>query len=338
MGNKPATNNIRKLESAKLLGRVMTDYYHRLQDASDSPVKKLAWCTSVGPAELLYSMGFEVYFPENHAALIGTSKVADTYISSAVADGYSPDVCSYMTSDIGAFKQNVTPMAKFGLKTLPKPDILVFNNNQCCEVQHWLSFYARHFKAPIFGINTPHGVFQLTDNVIQYVSKQFRSLVPELEKVAGKKFDIDRFSETVELSRKACVLWRNVLETAVNKPSPINFFDASIHMGPIVVMRGIPAAVDYYEALLQELQERIKANVGAVPEERYRVYWEGMPVWGRLRALADQFARLKTCIVASTYCNSWIFDDLDPARPFESSALAYTELFIVRSDDVKAAR
>ncbi len=28
--------------------------------------KKTAWCTSVGPAELLWALGFNVYFPENH--------------------------------------------------------------------------------------------------------------------------------------------------------------------------------------------------------------------------------------------------------------------------------
>jgi benzoyl-CoA reductase/2-hydroxyglutaryl-CoA dehydratase subunit BcrC/BadD/HgdB len=40
-------------------------------------------------------------------------------------------------------------------------------------------------------------------------------------------------------------------------------------------------------------------------------------------------------VLASTYCNSWIFSALDPEKPFESMARAYTELFIVRDDDYK---
>jgi len=40
-------------------------------------------------------------------------------------------------------------------------------------------------------------------------------------------------------------------------------------------------------------------------------------------------------VVASTYCNSWIFDAFDPEDPFRSMARAYTELFIVRSDETK---
>ena len=142
-------------------------------------------------------------------------------------------------------------------------------------------------------------------------------------------------AHTIGLSHDGCVLWRQVLETAKNIPSPINFFDAAIHMGPIVVMRGTQYAIDYYKILLAELQNRIKNKISAVPEEKFRIYWDGMPLWYQLSSMAKLFARHDTCIVASTYCNSWIFDDLDSKDPFVSSALAYCKLFIVRSDDVK---
>jgi benzoyl-CoA reductase/2-hydroxyglutaryl-CoA dehydratase subunit BcrC/BadD/HgdB len=60
-----------------------------------------------------------------------------------------------------------------------------------------------------------------------------------------------------------------------------------------------------------------------------------MPVWGRLSAHSKLFAGLNANVIASTYCNSWIFSALDPEDPFNSMARAYTELFIVRSDDEK---
>ncbi|HUT77110.1 MAG TPA: 2-hydroxyacyl-CoA dehydratase family protein, partial [Polyangia bacterium] len=67
----------------------------------------------------------------------------------------------------------------------------------------------------------------------------------------------------------------------------------------------------------------------------HRIYWEGMPIWGKLRELSTLFLEQRTCVVASTYCNSWVFTALDPKEPFDSMARAYTELFIVRSDDAK---
>jgi len=324
-----------KLESAKDLRRTMDDYFARLKEAAETRCRKIAWCTSVGPAELLYSMGFEVYFPENHGAMLGAGKNADKYIPSAVAHGYSPDICSYLTSDIGAFLQNETPLQKSGFSSVPRPDILVYNTNQCKEVEDWFSFYARYFKVPIVGIHTPLSISDVNPEIIKNVSAQYYRIIPELEKAAERKFDIDSFMETVGLSHDGCVLWKQVLQKARNHPSPINFFDSAIHMGPIVVMRGTSYAVEYYKILLAELEQRIEQNIGAVPRERFRIYWEGMPLWYKLSNLAKLFARLDTCIVASTYCNSWVFDDLDPADPFESSALAYSKLFIVRSDEVK---
>ena len=123
----------------------MDDYFGRLRDAAETGRRKIAWCTSVGPAELLYSLGFEVYFPENHGAMLGAGKNADKYIPSAVAIGYSPEICSYLTSDIGAFLQKETPLQKMGFKSVPKPDILVYNTNQCREVSDWFSFYGQAF-------------------------------------------------------------------------------------------------------------------------------------------------------------------------------------------------
>ncbi|PIX35428.1 MAG: 2-hydroxyacyl-CoA dehydratase [Bacteroidetes bacterium CG_4_10_14_3_um_filter_31_20] len=332
--NQPQSKII-KLQSANELRRTMDCYFARLKEAVDTRNKKIAWCTSVGPAELLYSMGFEVYFPENHGAMLGASKTADKYIPTAVAHGYSPEICSYLTSDIGAFLQNETPLQKSGFKSVPKPDILVYNTNQCHEVGDWFMYYAKHFNVPVLGVNTPLWISELTPSIINSVANQFKDLVPELEKVSEQKFDLEKFRETVRLSHDGCVLWRKVLETAMHKPSPINFFDSAIHMGPIVVMRGTQYAVDYYKILLAELQERIKNNIGAVPSEKLRIYWDGMPLWYKLSSMAKLFASLDTCIVASTYCNSWIFDDLDPKDTFQSSALAYCKLFIVRSDEEK---
>ncbi len=324
-----------KLKSAAVLKKTMNDYFQRVYEAEKSPDKKVAWCTSVGPAELLYSMGFEVFFPENHGAMIGTTKQADKYIPAAVSRGYSPDICSYLTSDIGAFLMNETPLQKMGYSSVPRPDILVFNTNQCREVEDWFSFYGRHFKVPVLGIHTPLGVGELSDDIIQSVSRQMENLVPELEKIAPLKFDMDRFKYHTRLSRDACIKWREVLETAKHIPSPINFFDSAIHMGPIVVMRGTTYALEYYEVLLAELEERIANGISAVPNEKIRLYWEGMPLWYRLSSLARLFGSLNAAIVVSTYCNSWVFDDLDPDHPFDSAALAYTKLFIVRSEEYK---
>jgi benzoyl-CoA reductase/2-hydroxyglutaryl-CoA dehydratase subunit BcrC/BadD/HgdB len=130
-------------------------------------------------------------------------------------------------------------------------------------------------------------------------------------------------------------MWKKVLQANTAIPAPISFFDATIHMGPAVVLRGTEAPIEYYKVLLAELEEKIAAGEGAVEDEQNRIYWEGMPIWGKLRNLAEFFIELKTAVIASTYCNSWIFDSFDPDDPFMSMARAYTELFIVRDESFK---
>ena len=321
-------------EATKKMKAVMGKYFAGLASGPQEG-KKTAWCTSVGPAELLRALGLNVHFPENHGALLGATRTATDLIPLANAQGFSPDICSYLTSDIGSYLKGESPLQKMGVSGPPKADVLVFNTNECRDVKDWFQFYAREWDVPCVGIHTPLAMGDLSESMIEDVARQTEALVGPLEEVAGQKLDMDRLREVIDLSRHCTVLWKAVLDTAASVPSPIPFFDGTIQMGPAVVLRGHQSAVDYYEVLLAELQERVANGVAAVEGEQFRIYWEGMPIWGKLSSLAKQFLALRTCVVASTYCNSWIFEALDPADPFTSMARAYSSIFICRSDDRK---
>jgi len=324
----------RDFEATKHMKALMGKYY---ADLTTGPAqgKKTAWCTSVGPAELLRALGFNVYFPENHGAMLGATRMAADLIPLANARGFSPDICSYLTSDIGSYLKGESPFQKMKLPGPPRADVLVFNTNQCRDVKDWFQFYAREWKVPCVGIHTPRSLGELDDSIIEDVARQIQALVPQLEPIAGQKLDPAKLRAVMEWSRQCTDLWKAVLETAAQRPTPITFFDGTIQMGPAVVLRGTPEAVDYYCTLLAELEQGVANGTAAVPEERFRIYWEGMPIWGKLRDLSTQFASLRTAVVASTYCNSWIFSDLDPADPYRSMARAYCRLFICRSEDRK---
>lgn len=325
-----------EIKSTKPLRDLMAKHFLEIDEAVQTKNKKVAWCTSVGPAELAIAMGFLVYYPENHGAMLGSTRSATDCIPFAVANGYSPEICSYLTSDIGAYLKGETPLTKaYGIKSIPKPDVLLYNTNQCRDVYDWFSFYSREWKIPLLGINTPRNQPKAREDVVNLVAAQLREMVPDLEKVSGSRLDIDKFREVIALSRECSDLWEMVLDTASARPSPLTFFDACIHMGPAVVMRGRQEANEYYRMLLAEMKERINQGIAAVEGETHRFYWEGMPVWGKLRSMSELFAKLKACIVASTYCSSWIFSALDPKDPFTSMARAYSSIFITLDDKQK---
>ena len=324
----------KKIQSTVKMKGLMGQYFTELMGPEPTG-RKMAWCTSVGPAELLRAMGFDVYFPENHGAMLGATRMATDLIPLANAHGFSPDICSYLTSDIGAHLKGESPFQKLGLPGPPKADVLVYNTNQCRDVKDWFQFYGREWDVPCIGIETPRSIGEVDETIVQAIAKKIKALIEPLEAVSGEKFDMDKLKEVVALSRECTMLWKAVLQTAVTVPAPLTFFDGTVQMGPAVVLRGTQGAVDYYTLLLAELEQRVADGVSAVEGEKHRIYWEGMPIWGKLRDLATQFMELETSVVASTYCNSWVYEDLDPVDPFVGMARAYSELFICRSDDFK---
>ncbi len=324
-----------ELQATQKMKTLLKQYFQDFFSLENNQKPKIAWCTSVGPAEVLIAMGYKVYYPENHGAMLGATRLSSDYIPVANAHGYSPDICSYLTADIGSYLRKETPLTKaYGIPSVPPPDILVYSTNQCHEVNDWFNWYARKLKVPCFGIHPPWKIETMDEEKTSYVESQIHQLISLLEEHSGKKMDYDHLGEIVALSGEASKLWRTFLEYGKLKPSPISFFDGCIQMAPAVVLRGSQAAVDYYRELTAEVKALPK-DASAVSGEKTRLYWDGMPIWGKLRFFSDLFARLKTCVTVSTYCNSWIFDEFSDLNPVKSMAAGYTKIFINRSENFK---
>lgn len=108
MSEKEKTTR-KEIAAGRTLKNLMADYFHEMDEAAKTGSKKIAWCSSVGPAELLRGMGFLVFYPENHGAMLGATRMATDLIPYANALGYSPDICSYLTCDVGSYLQEKTP-------------------------------------------------------------------------------------------------------------------------------------------------------------------------------------------------------------------------------------
>ncbi len=325
-----------EIESRRELSELMRDQFLSLDAAARDSQRKVAWCTSVGPCEILSAMGFEVYFPENHGALLGARRLSHEFIPRAVSIGYGAESCSYMNSDIGSTLMGHSPLQDvFGIAGPPKPDLLVYSTNQCREVQDWWSFYGQRDGAPVMGVCPPTHLGEVTPEQVAFVRGQLEQLIERIEQQFSLKLDYDRLREVVTLSSRASTLWRQVLDTATAHPAALSFFDGVIHMAPVILMRGTQKAIDYYETLLNELNRRVEKGTGAVPDELHRIYWEGMPIWPKLRELSEKFYDLRAIVAASTYCNSWAFDEFDGDDPLEWMARTSIEIFINRDEPVK---
>ncbi|HSQ38089.1 MAG TPA: 2-hydroxyacyl-CoA dehydratase [Acidimicrobiia bacterium] len=291
---------------------------HYLEGRYVSGIRPVAWVTSGAPSEILKALGFFVVYPENHAALCGARRRAQHLCEAAEDAGYSRDICSYARTDIGTVLTGDTPVGR-----LPPPDLLLCCTNICQTVLYWYRVLADHFGCPLVLVDTP---FQYQDtplpHQVDYVRRQLEAIVPIAERVARRTLSEKRFMEVLTLSKEASELWLEVLERARHRPSPLTAFDAFIHLGPVVDLRGDPRTVAYYRGMLAELDQRIAAGRGAVQEERHRVLWDNLPIWYRVGPLSQWLAERGVNIVASTYAHAWgeVAPLMDPRDPFTSMA------------------
>jgi len=314
----------RKIKCVKTMKEIMTTYYIDAKTAWDNN-KKVAWITSGGPVEPLIAMDIIPVYPENHGAMIGASKMGADLCIKAEEMGYSRDLCSYARADIACSTMDGGPIGG-----LPRPDMLVCCNNICGTVLKWYEVQARFFNVPLFILDTPVIHTSYTKAQHNYVAHQFNDYIAFLAEHCKKPFDYDRLESVGRLSLKGQRLWQAVLDTTRNRPSPMSAFDAFFHLALIVTLRGTQIAVDYYQQLLDEMNERVRLSISAVPREEIRLLWDNLPVWYRTKWLSDTFAAHNACLVADTYTSAWCSSlaFLDENDFFNSMVEGYSRIYL----------
>ena len=308
---------------------------HYLRGRHADGARPVAWVTSGGPVEFLMALGYYVLYPENHGAVCGIRRVAQEYCEVAEGAGYSPDLCSYARTDLGAVFSGRTPVGR-----LPRPDILLCCTNICQTVLHWYQVLAHRFQVPLVLVDTPF-LYQerAPDHAVDYVYRQLQQAVESAERAAGRSMDMGRLEQVTRRSQQSVELWAAIMEQGRHRPSPITVFDEFIHMAPIVEMRGEADTVAYYRALLAELEQRARQGVGALKHERARMLWDNLPIWHRMSWLSRLLAARGVALVASTYTNAWgeLAPLVDPARPLRSAARLYLHPILNRGTGHKLA-
>jgi benzoyl-CoA reductase subunit B len=299
---------VKKDASQERQKAMIADHFSKLSRAKEDGRKVVYTFVPGNLTELLANFDLLPVLPEINALQSGMRGKTGDYIHLAEKAGHSEDVCTYVKADIGMLKSgNIGPTGE----TLPPPDLLLLSYTGCFTFLKWFELLREEYDCPVVMLHTPYqGDGTVTEEMRQYVAGQIREvLIPELEKLSGKKFDEDRLREDLKRSAKAedDLVW--VLESAKHKPSPIDaYFGGVYYIGPMFTsFRGTQDAVEYYELLRGEIEERIKLGLGPVTpdgvmnEEKYRIVVEGPPNWTSFREFWKMFYGEGAVVVASSY-------------------------------------
>ena len=198
----------------------------------------------------------------------------------------------------------------------------------------WFELIRHKYGCETVMLHVPYqGEGKIAPNMRDYVVKQLKeTVIPTLERISGVKFDIDRLRQYMRESAKAEEDLVAVLQSAKNRPSPIDgYFGAVYYIGPIfTAFRGMPEATEYYRVLRQEIEQRVREGKGPITpdgemgEEKYRLVVEGPPNWTSFRDFWKMFYDEGAVVVASTYSKVGGVYDFgfrhDPDHPLESLA------------------
>jgi len=324
--------DVNKEQSMLLQKQLISDHYDRLARAHDEGKKVVYTFVPGNLNELVRSFDLLPVLPEINALQSGMRKLSGEYIAEAEKQGHSEDVCTYVKCDIGMLKKgNLGPTGK----PLPKPDLLLLSYTGCFTFMKWFELLRSEYgDVPVAMLHVPYqSNGRIEPHQRDYVVEQLRTeVIPKLERVSGKRFDIHRLQEMLAFSSRAedDLVW--VLESAKNRPSPIDaYFGGVYYIGPIFsAFRGTPEAVDYYRVLREEVAARLAAKLGPITpdgpmkRERYRLVVEGPPNWTSFREFWRMFSEEDAVVVASTYTKVGGLYDRgfrhDPRHPLETLA------------------
>ena len=288
--------------------------------------KLVGYTTAISPVELFVAHDIIPIYPENHSVANLTAKKGAELSRATESMGYSNHLCAYARSDLGFRKTG-----KSVTGGIPEPDLLMACNSQCFTLTKWFQVLSRRGKGlPVFIFDTPEWIrdSKARKEILGYTVLQLREMIKWLEEITGRPFDYDRLREVLKYSAQASILYKKFLDMAQYKPSPISIFDALIAMAITVYRRGTPECVEYYQALCDEvMEEKVAKGIGVLQNEKYRLYWENLPIWFKFRDHVELLGSYGGVILTSLYVHAWSLEfDLN-ADPLVTMAENYLNRF-----------
>lgn len=319
----------RARQLSEMLRRDAREHYASLAEARAKGIR-VAWEPGGLVDPLLDALGIAGCSPEQYSALSAMKQIAGRFCDVAEAHGISQDLCAYGRCIMGMMYENDGPLGP-----LPVPDFIIPDASICDAHAKMWDIPARHFKVPVFRLD---GTFQLYDEPseadIAYRAGELRRLVSFCQEHFGVKFDYDRFQENMRREGQMRTLLSEVQDLRKEIPCPRSTRDMASDMFYVVTMPHSPQTVEYVGLVAEDCRERVKHKIGVVDNERFRLYWDNIPIWFWMQFY--DFFHERGAVFASDAYSNIMFNgyyaqggQFDPERPFESLALRQMYMQIV---------
>lgn len=313
-----------RLKTTKQGGKLVNDYWADLFAAKEDG-RKVIWYNGTYIPPFFHAHDVAWVHGEAWSAYLAAKHGEAPAQQAGEARGYDRELCSYARTHIGQALIDMRNVAegKLGMAPddpraltmakLPPPDMFINAYPYCSSGQQWDDIIYRLYgkRIPIFNVSIPllwggrpdAGYLrgQEWDERSQYVARQLRAMTEFLEEHTGRKYDWDRLREVMGFIKKAATLRLEAMDLCAARPAPASFFDWIVSIAHVNFLPGTQAIVDYFQSVKDEIEQRIANGEGAVPNEKYRLFFDGMMNWNKVGWLADKFAAVDATVVAGRY-------------------------------------
>jgi benzoyl-CoA reductase/2-hydroxyglutaryl-CoA dehydratase subunit BcrC/BadD/HgdB len=343
---KPLSN---RLQSVRLGGQMTKDYWDRLFSARERGAH-VVWYNGAALNPIFQAAGLEWCHGEAFSARLAAMHLEGPAQLAGEEYGYVSELCSYSRTHLGCAvltnqSQAQSETGVVGMvdqetlaSRLPTPDFFVNAYAGCSTGQQWDEITFRIFdkQVPLFKVSYPtlwgnrpdagYLVGQEWEEASEFIKQQLYGVIEFIEAQTKRPFDWDALRETMYYIKQAATLRREAMELCRRTPAPATYWDWIASIAPINFLPGNQALVDYFAAVKAEVEQRVEDGVAALPNERYRLYFDGMMNWNKLGWLADKFARYDAAVLAGRYTHNAFWQEpqlIDPDDPLLGMAMHY---------------
>ena len=324
MGNEKRVGKITKAASEIKDWRRW--YYDRINNAKDYGEYVALGMLGV-PDEILRSFGVWSSLAENYGPICAAKRVSDVYCEMAETDGFSIDLCSYLKVGAGYFKRRQElsgppPEAPYG--GMGQPDMIIGPGGFCDGRMHYPRAMVRYLDVPIFiydwmDLGWWRDSPDTREYYIEYYYGRLKELVAFLEKMTGKRLDEATLSEALDLWMTSHKLFHDACELRSHRPNPLSSVDSFAVCFPNMHFKATKECVGYYQSLYDELKSMVDNGIGAIPDEKYRIYWYGLPPWQYFGAF-DYLQDHGFSVIDTNYDAGDVPEDVDLDNPLYAIA------------------
>lgn len=313
-----------RVSAKQQLNELLDRHYEEAWEAKRNG-RPVGWASSNFPQEFLEAMDLTVCYPENHSTSLSAKHESMKMIERTEQLGYSNDICGYARVNLGYLEDGESESLN-----MPLPDFVVCTNNICTEMIKWFENIAVKCRILMIVFDIPYNSdYEVSDSRLEYMKEQIPELIGQLEKIAGKKWDPNRFKEVMEISNECGKQWRRASSYFESEPNPINGFEMFNYMALMVCARGRRETVEAIRTLADEMEELYKSGKTTFRgEPRHRVMMEGIACWPYLKHNYQTLKNLGCNLCGTVYTETWgrVYEDLDEMLRSYSVVLDNTNL------------